>query len=223
LILQNNFFRINARILSLLLLLALFYNGCTSITIKGQESKNEIADFPIYVVNHGWHTGVVIDRKAAKQYLPSLNNEFVNSKYIEIGWGDKEYYQAEEVTTMLTIQTILYPTDSVLHIVEVPIEPKKYFPDSKVIKLLVTDTGFKNMLGYIDKTFKRDSSGKPIKIGKALYGYGFFYSANGKFYVCNTCNTWIANVLDEAGLPVSSFFTFTATDVMDQLSVKPIQ
>lgn len=205
----------DARIL--LLLLMVFLSGCSSIFTREQISRNETADFPVYVVDHGGHTGVVLDRELAKQYLPSLNKEFVHSRYIEFGWGDEDFYQSKEKTTKLRFQAVLYPTNAVLHVVEVPIDPEKYYPDIEVEKLLVTGTGFENMLRYIYITFKRDSNGNPVKTGKGVHVQGFFYHANGKFHVFNTCNTWTAKALKKAGLRVSSFLTITASDIMDQL------
>jgi len=67
------------------LLLMVFFNGCSSISNTERIKSNEIADFPVYVVDHGGHTGIVLDRELAKQQLPSINEEFVHSRYIEVG------------------------------------------------------------------------------------------------------------------------------------------
>lgn len=199
------------------LLLMVFFNGCSSISNTERIKSNEIADFPVYVVDHGGHTGVVLDRELAKQYLPSINEEFVHSRYIEVGWGDEDFYQSREKTTKLRMQAVLYPTNAVLRVTEVPIDPEKYYPNIEVKKLMVTRTGFRKMLSYIYKTFKRNSNGNPVKTGKGLHVHDLFYQAKGKFHVFNTCNTWTAKILKEAGLPVSSFLTITSDDIMDQI------
>jgi uncharacterized protein (TIGR02117 family) len=206
----------DARILLILLLIVLL-DGCSSIFTKELIKRDEIANFPVYVVDHGGHTGVVLNRELAKQYLPSINEEFVHSRYIEFGWGDEDYYHAKEKTSKLKLQAVLYPTNAVLHVAEVPIDPEKYYPNIEIKKLLVTCAGFQNMLRYIYKTFKRDSKGNPVKTGKGLHVHGLFYHANGKFHVFNTCNTWTAKILKEAGLRVSSFLTITSSDIMTQV------
>jgi uncharacterized protein (TIGR02117 family) len=194
-----------------------FLTGCSSIITKKHINRNEIADMPVYVVDHGGHTGVVLDRELAKQYLPSVNEEFVQSRYIEFGWGDEGYYQSKEKTSKLRFQAALYPTNAVLHVAGVPIDPQEYYPDIEVEKMLVTGSGFQDMLRYIHKTFKQDNNGNPIKTGKGLHVHGLFYHANGKFHAFNTCNTWTAKLLKEAGLQISSFFTITADDLMKQV------
>ena len=202
----------------LLLSLMVFFNGCSSSLFNTAQIKpNETADVPIYVVDHGGHTAVVLDRELAKQYLPSINEEFVHSMYIEVGWGDEDFYQSTEKTTKLKMQAVLYPTNAVLHVTDVPIDPEKYYPNIEVKKLMVTRTGFRKMATYIYKTFKRNSNGTPVKTGKGLHVHGLFYHANGKFHLFNTCNTWTAKILKEAGLPVSSFLTITSDDIMNQI------
>ena len=76
----------------------------------------------VYVVNHGWHTGFVIPASGIHQLIPELKNRFGNAPYIEFGWGDNEFYQAEEITSGITLKAIFLPTDSVVHAVLVPLK-----------------------------------------------------------------------------------------------------
>jgi len=189
------------------LLLMVFFNGCSSIFNTERIKSNETADFPVYVVDHGGHTGVVLDRELAKHHLPSINEEFVHSRYIEIGWGDEDFYQSREKTTKLKMQAALYPTNAVLRVTEVPIDPEKYYTNLEVKKLMVTRTGFRKMLTYIYITFKRNSNGNPVKAGKGLHVHDLFYRANGKFHVFNTCNTWTAKIYMDCKDIEGSWFT----------------
>jgi uncharacterized protein (TIGR02117 family) len=217
---RNNHIQCSANRAAMLcgcLLMMVFFNGCSSIFNPERIKSNETADFPVYVVDHGGHTGVILERELAKQHLPYINEEFVHSRYIEVGWGDEDFYQSREKTTKLKMQAVLYPTNAVLRVTEVPIDPEKYYPNIEVKKLMVTRTGFRKMLTYIYKTLKRNNNGNPVKTGKGLHVHDLFYHANGKFHVFNTCNTWTAKILKEAGLPVSSFLTITSGDIMNQI------
>ena len=86
----------------------------------------------IYIVSHGWHTGIVVPAHSIQARLPQLKERFGDIPYIEFGWGDKEFYQAEEVNSGLAVQAIFWPTESVMHTVAVPDRPDIYFPESKV-------------------------------------------------------------------------------------------
>lgn len=47
--------------------------------------------------------------------------------YLEFGWGDKYFYQAENPTVGLGIKAILWSTKSVVHVVALPLRPDEYF------------------------------------------------------------------------------------------------
>lgn len=169
-----------------------------------------------YVISHGWHTGIAIDSKDLINRAPSLKDEFGNGDYLEIGWGDEQFYQASEITTGLALRAILLPTTTVLHIVEIPGEPQHYFPSSEIIRLSVPESGYEKMLEYILKSFMRDGGDKIKKLGRGLYGNSRFYRANGNFHAFNTCNTWVSKAVASTGFPMKSNI-ITADEVMLQL------
>ena len=47
----------------------------------------------IYILKHRWHTGIIIERAELKNILSALEKDFLSSQYIEIGWGDKDFYK----------------------------------------------------------------------------------------------------------------------------------
>jgi hypothetical protein len=49
-----------------------------------------------------------------------------------------------------------------------------------------------------------------------LYGNSRFYPARGRFHIFRNCNTWVAEGLGVAGVPISRF-TITAGSVMAQV------
>lgn len=187
-----------------LLPFVLLFSACNNKIVANQiVNKKEIAKLPVYIVSHDWHAGIVIDTSLLDTGIQSLKNEFPDAKYIEIGWGDEEYYQADKKTFAMRIKALFYPTDSVLHIAQFSIEPEKYFSQSNVQKVLLTKSGFKKMLNFINDTVQLDNKNKPIRIGQGLYGNGFFYKANGSFHMNNTCNTWIAKALAAGGIKIN--------------------
>ena len=78
---------------------------------------DKFAENEVYVVNHGWHTGFVVPTSFIHKAVPELKHRFENAPYIEFGWGDNEFYQAEEITSGVTLKAIFLPTDSVVHAV----------------------------------------------------------------------------------------------------------
>ena len=88
--------------------------------IKSEIKINAVKDKDVYVVSHGWHTGFVISAQDMYKQMPALKLRFPGALYIEFGWGDKGFYQANEITTGLTLRAIFWPTDSVVHAVALP-------------------------------------------------------------------------------------------------------
>jgi len=169
-----------------------------------------------YVVSHGWHTGLIVDRRDLIQRVPELKNDFGHIKYLEIGWGDQRFYQAQTVKFGLALRAVFFPTSSVLQIVEVPVSPQHYFSGSEVVEVSVPQTGYGKLLDFVAGSFSRTSSNDEMKLGRGLYGESWFYHAVGRFHAFNTCNTWVAKAIGATGYPISKG-TITVRGLMSQL------
>tara|TARA_B100001540_G_C15663429_1_gene576698 strand:+ start:141 stop:809 length:669 start_codon:yes stop_codon:yes gene_type:complete len=202
-----------------LLLTLLIAANVVIITIKcfatelEKSAKNEV-----YVVNHGWHTGFVVHASEIQKEIPELKQRFGNAPYIEFGWGDKEFYQANEITPDITLKAIFLPTESVLHAVAVSSEADKYFKHSEVHKFCLEDLELKSLVDFISNSFYRDESGSILKLNHGIYGDSQFYKAKGNFHIFNTCNKWTAKGLESTGMKISTTFKLTAGSIMTFLS-----
>ena len=176
------------------------------------------AENEVYVVNHGWHTGFVLPASDIQQVIPELKQRFENAPYIEFGWGDNEFYQAEEITSGVTLKAIFLPTDSVVHAVAVTRKADKYFKHSEVEKFCLEDSEFISLIDFISNSFYREESGNILNLNNGIYGDSQFYKAKGNFHIFNTCNKWTAKGLESAGMNISSTFKLTAGSIMNFLS-----
>lgn len=171
----------------------------------------------IYVDSHGWHTGIIVAVEDLNHHLSEIKQDFLGAKHLEIGWGDRGYYQADEITSGLTMSAMLWPTDSILHVVGFHGSPKEVFHNSEVIELQVSTEGLDRMLEFIDNTFERNTEGYIISKKAGLYGWSQFYEAKGNFHLFSTCNYWVADAVRKTGFPISTFYAMTATNVLYQL------
>jgi uncharacterized protein (TIGR02117 family) len=170
-----------------------------------------------YVVSHGWHTSIVLNCGDLAEVLPSLEEDVCDGEYVEIGWGDERFYQAQTVTPGLTLRAILWPTPSVLHVVMFRDMPQRYFSQSEVVELSVAQAGYRDLLAFVARSFTRTSDNALIRLGPGLYGDSWFYHAEGVFSAFNTCNTWVAKAIEKTGYPISSSMILTAQGVLSQL------
>jgi hypothetical protein len=87
----------------------------------------------IYVTSNGWYTGIVIDGSKLGAEMVFLEEYFGKNLYYELGWGDRGFYTANEITSGLTLRAMFWPTSSVMHVVALHTNPKSYFKNSEVI------------------------------------------------------------------------------------------
>ena len=171
---------------------------------------------PVYLVSHGWHTGIVVRRADLPTAVWPESEDFPDAEYLEVGWGDRDYYQTREPDAWLTLKAALWPTPSVLHIAGFSGPVASYFPHSEVVELELSQRGFERLSGFVRDSFDRDGATRSVRLGPGLYGQSAFYPAREKFHLFNTCNVWTARVLRAAGLPVTPFYAITTDNVMSQ-------
>lgn len=191
--------------------------GC-SRPIEGlyPPDPNQTDNKTVYLVNHELHTGMVLPKKDASPYLRSFD-DFKHAYYLEIGWGDAAYYQTEEATITMGLKALLWPTDSVLHVVALRMDPVSYFPNSEVVLLELSHKGFIKLVEFVDSSFALNEKNRTIRLGHGLYGESSFYRAKGTFYLFNNCNTWTANAIRSSGFPISTFYVYTSGNILYQV------
>ena len=199
----------------LVLLIAL--GACASnpaVADKAQEgvSANRMV---VYVVGHDWHTGIILPTADILTYLPELKNQFTDSPYLEFGWGDKNFYQAEDPGAGLAIKALLWPTEAVMHVVAVPKDVPGYYPQSEIHRICILPDHYTALLNFIFNSFRLTKAGGIISLKKGLYGNAFFYEAKGRYSLFNTCNTWTAKGLKQAGLNINPGAMAAASALMD--------
>lgn len=199
-----------------IILIAISCNAC-ALPIK-QMPAPVVTDqhYTIYLVSHGWHAGIVIRRADITENLRAISEEFPDAYYLEIGWGDRDYYQTPDPHLGITLAAALLPTASVLHIVGFTDPVQSYFPHSEVISIEVWSTGFENLTDMIAASFAKDEANNIIPLGSGLYGNSYFYLSRERYHLFNTCNVWVARRLRAAGFPIRPIRAITVENLMSQ-------
>ena len=184
------------------------------------KSTNIVVASPkeVSIVSHGWHTGFVVPANTITKRLPQLKERFNDTPYIEFGWGDKDFYQSEEITSGLTVRAIFWPTESVVHAVAIPDKAEVYFPNSDVKTFCLQKDSYAKLLNFIENSFYKESNGEIAPLKNGVYGNSQFYKGEGDYYLMNTCNKWTAKGLSSADMEISTAFKLTASSIMDFLS-----
>ena len=199
---------------TLLLLMAACYACAGPMTVLYPPRAHEPTRW-VYVVSHGWHTGMVVKRQDIPLDVWPESRDFPDADYLEVGWGEWDYYQAREPSVGLALKAACGST-SVLHVVGFRGPVTAYFPQSDIIALELSQRGFERLCGYIHHSYDLAGMSKALPVGPGLYGNSRFYPAQGQFHLLNTCNVWTAQALRAAGYPIRVFGALTASSVMSQ-------
>jgi uncharacterized protein (TIGR02117 family) len=189
----------------MLLVIAFTVVGGCAAPVKGLFPPAENAPTKtIYLVSHGWHAGVVIERVDIPDGVwGEHKRDFSQSKYLEVGWGDQAFYQTPEPTLGMKLKAVLFPTKSVLHIVGFNDPVHSYFPNSEIIEIALSYEGFEQLCKYIEQSYAKDERGESQPLGPGLYGNSKFYQSRESYHGFKTCNVWTARALRAAGCPVT--------------------
>lgn len=151
----------------------------------------------VFVIQQELHTGIVFRKASVNPAIWPDIEEFKNFKWIDVGWGDLDFYQAPDNNAFLALKAIAVPTSSVLRVDGFQISPEAYYGNYPKLKFCFTREQFDRICLAIYQTYFRDNEGKVIETGSS---YGLkFYKANGKYHLMNTCNTWVAKIFSTAG------------------------
>ena len=159
----------------------------------------------IYVVNHDWHTGLVVKYDDIDPRLWPEKDDFPEALYLEVGWGDRDFYQTPQPGLGLLLQAALKSPASVLFVIGLPTVVTRYFPYADILEIPLTQRGLEGLVHFIHATYKRDATGQIIALGMDHnHRYSMFYLAEGDYSLFNTCNTWTSKALRAAGLPIKT-------------------
>lgn len=185
----------------IVLLLALLIVVPTFIPVGNKASEGPIT---IYLISNEIHTDLVLPVRNEvidwETFWDPADFKSRPSAWVEIGWGDKEFYQEvatwNEFTYGVAFRALFLPGEAAMHVNYVEGNPE-FYPASARLQISVET--YRKLVKAIRKEFKT-SNAKPVLIGKGYGETDKFYAAHGSFSVFNTCNVWTSNMLAAAGL-----------------------
>lgn len=178
----------------------------------------EPADHSVYIVEHGWHTGLVLDTAdlAATDlpYFATLRQH----RFVEVGWGDAEFFQADDPGILTAADAMLTPGPAVLHVASFDQPVESYFKAEVFHRIPVTASGAGRIGRYVADSFADRTSAAPQATGKGNYGPDSrFVAATGSYYFPHTCNVWTAEALQAGGLETTPALAVTSRALLHQV------
>ncbi len=193
----------------------IWFTGCLGPVKDLYPEDEELRPIPVYIISHGWHVGIAIEKEQVAPFLPE-HERMPQASLLKFGWGDNRYYSDSEAGFGLMMRAALLPTRSVIHVVGIDMPVEHYFSRSTIVKVQVTEEGAERLAKFIGERFRLSEEGEPLLASDGLYRNSTFFEANGLYFIPKTSNTWTARALRQTGYPITPFYAITSGNVIRQ-------
>jgi uncharacterized protein (TIGR02117 family) len=168
----------------------------------------------VYVIEGGWHTELDLPRSAVAGPLAGLVPAW--ARYVVLGWGARDYYMARDpgLADLLRAAT---PGPAVMLMAPLAVAPQGFAGAGRVWTVAVSGDGLRRLSQFLWASLAKDAAGMPRRLGAGPYPQSVFYAATGTYDLSHTCNTWTAEALRAAGVPVTVTGVVFAGQLLDQL------
>lgn len=167
----------------------------------------------LWLLNRGWHTEFAIATDAIEGGLQTFVPRFPGARLLLFGYGKRSFMTA----TVQRFQELLigpFPGDGVIQVTAISATPAP-----PAIGLAFDAQALRALTDFIWSTVDRDETGGPRLLG-ARDG-AVFYASPRRYSLDYTCNTWSAEALAQAGLPVAVDGVRVVSELLRQVTTLP--
>ena len=170
----------------------------------------------VWVVRHAWHTRLAVARADVDPSVWPESRALGDVAYLEVGWGDRDYYPDPAPSIWDALDPIIRPTPAALHVGGFDRPPPEALPGVPIVRIRVSPDGFTRLTRFVHDHYVQDD-GAPVRIHAGQYTRSWFYLARGRYHVLRNSNNWTLRALQAAGVPVTPWRALTAGAVMTQV------
>jgi uncharacterized protein (TIGR02117 family) len=170
----------------------------------------------IFLIAAGWHTEIALPVHAMQDPLRAVTPDFPGAQYLSFGWGERNYYMARAPTVGDAMSALL-PGPAVLLVTPLYHPPPESRASAQVFELGLSTAGRDRLSSYLWEAFDKSGDGTPRRLAAGPAPGSVFYAATGTYSASYTCNTWTAEGLRVAGVPVTPAGVVFVGQLTDQL------
>jgi uncharacterized protein (TIGR02117 family) len=198
-------------------IVALLVSACAAPKTERNFATGAADAKHVFLVHNEWHAAIVARRAdIAVDEIPELVH-FSGAHYIEISWGDADFFPAAEAGIGLALKAAFWSRGSVLHLVGFNGTVKETYGGAEVFEIALSEQEFRRLIGFVAAEFQRQQPSREATPSPGLFPGSRFFPAKSNFSVLKTCNTWVAEAFSAAGLPVRPGYVFTAGNLAAQM------
>jgi hypothetical protein len=188
---------------SLAAIALLCLGACSTVPHRGGTNATVAAPSAIiYVVRRGWHIDVGVAAADLMPPLSSLRATFPSARYLIFGFGDRHYLLSRGKSFPSTL-VALWPGAALVLVTGLTAPPASAFGGNNIIELSVTAAQMRALQAFLWRTLVTDNDvSRPYAQGP--YAGSLYFAATARYSALHTCNTWVAEGLQAAQLPIRS-------------------
>ena len=172
---------------------------------------------PVFIVHSAWHAAIVLRKgDIPSEVVPELV-DFPSAQFIEFSWGDKDYFPNPDAGVFAGLKAAFWSSGSVVHVVGLNGDWQAFYAGAAIIELHLMPASYGRLLDFVSKTFSRQAPGDRAQAYPGLFAHSYFYPATRRFSLLRTCNGWVAEALESAGLPIAPSYVITAGQLAEQI------
>jgi len=152
----------------------------------------------LYVVRRGWHLDVGFDAQTLTADFDPVRGALPGARFVVFGFGDRRYLLAAHRHAP-DLLAALWPGPGLILATGLVRPPEDAFGSPQVTRVAVSRATLLAAQEYVLQSF-RDMR----VVAQGPYDGSVFYASTARYSAAHTCNTWIAEVLEAAGLPLHS-------------------
>lgn len=171
----------------------------------------------IWVLDSGWHTGLVLPRAELGPDLDRLLQPATNAHYFMFGWGNRKFYMAPRPGLGMDIEA-LFPSKSTVLIESCENPPRECYTTAIRFHIMeVSAAGLDKLDNYLVQSLQTGTTDKLQALGPGPDAGSEFYASGLSYDAFHTCNTWTAEALYTAGVSISYHGVIFADQLWRQL------
>ena len=157
----------------------------------------------VYVARRGWHVDVGFAMAdLAGGGLQPIAQRFPEAKFVFFGFGDRRYLTSHPPRSR-NLSAAILPGAGLILVTAIGNEPEQGFGAGRVVRLEVTRDTREALESHVAAAFQDDASGPKI-LEPGPYDASLYVEARPRYSAVHTCNTWVAEILQQSGLPIRS-------------------
>ncbi|HZS19599.1 MAG TPA: DUF2459 domain-containing protein [Pseudonocardiaceae bacterium] len=181
------------------LMVAVGLAGC------GEVPRREVdqSAVTVFVVKRSWHTDIGFDVADLQPPLASVHTALPNAHYLLFGFGDKHYLMTDGGGIDRLLGAV-WPGEGLVLLTGLDVTPEAAFGAKDVVRLTVSATQARALEDFVWRTLATQNGAAKL-LGPGPYDGSLYYASAVHYSGLHTCNTWTAEGLRAAGLPVHTF------------------